>query len=104
MPGIKDNTHAIETRRQHAFENLNKNLKAVQALEVRMDITARWLPGGPEYHEAAKLLHMRKYQRALDVLEGLIFAHVFELSKMNRSQTGKPLFIQPSQLHLNTEC
>lgn len=32
---------------------------------------------------------MRKYQRALDVLEGLIVSRMFELTKMNRSQTGK---------------
>jgi hypothetical protein len=88
-PGAKDNTRIIETRHRHAIENLDKDLKAMQALEVRMDITERWMPASPECHEAAKLLHMRKYQRALNVLEGLVVARVFELSKMNRSQTGK---------------
>ena len=85
-----DNTRVIETRRRHAIENRDKDLSAVQALEVRMGIIERWIPGSPEGNEAAKLLHMRKYQRALDVLEGLVVARVFELSKMNRSQTGKP--------------
>jgi hypothetical protein len=89
-PGVKDNTRAIETRRRHALENLDKDLKTVQVLEVRMEIADRWAPGGPECHEAAKLLHMRKYQRAVDALEGLVVARMFELSKMNRSQTGKP--------------
>jgi hypothetical protein len=54
-----------------------------------MDVTEHWAPRSPECHEAAKLLHMRKYQRALDVLEGLVVAHVFELSKMNHSLSGK---------------
>jgi hypothetical protein len=54
-----------------------------------MDVTEHWAPGSPGCHEAAKLLHMRKYQRALNVLEGL--ARVFELSRMNRSQSGKSL-------------
>jgi hypothetical protein len=56
---------------------------------VRMDVMERWAPRSPECHEAVKLLHMRKYQRALDVLEGLVVARVFELSKMNHSQSGK---------------
>jgi hypothetical protein len=54
-----------------------------------MDVTEHWAPRSPECHETAKLLHMCKYQRALDVLEGLVVAHVFELSKVNRSQSGK---------------
>lgn len=88
-PGVKDNTRVIETRQRHAIENLNKDLNAVQVLEVRMEITERWTPTSPACHEAAQLLHMRKYQRALDAVEGLVVARVFELSKMNRSQTGK---------------
>jgi hypothetical protein len=44
-------------------------------------------------HEAAKLLHMHKYQRALDVLEVLVVAHVFELGCMNHSQTGMVLLL-----------
>jgi hypothetical protein len=32
---------------------------------------------------------MRKYQQALDVLEGLIIARMFKLTKMNQSQTGE---------------
>lgn len=31
----------------------------------------------------------RKYQCALDRLEGLIVAHIFELTKMNRVGTGE---------------
>jgi hypothetical protein len=75
------------------MENRDKNLAAVQALEVQMDLSVCWVNGSPECLEAAKLLYMRKYQRALDVLEGLVVARVFELTKMNRSQTGKPPFI-----------
>jgi len=39
----------------------------------------------------------RRYQRCLDSLEGLVVARMFELKKMNMSQTGmwlsSPLFI-----------
>ena len=54
-----------------------------------MDIATHWVPGSPECLEASKLLYMHKYQWALDVLEGLVVACVFELSKMNCSQTGQ---------------
>lgn len=88
-PGEKDHTLQLETRRRHAIENQNRDLLTVQALELKLELTARWIPGDMQCHETAKLLHMRKYQRALDVLEGLVVAHVFELSKMNCSQTGE---------------
>lgn len=88
VQGLKDNTCIIETRHRHAIKNHNKDLQVVQALEVQMEITERWTPMSPACHEAAQMLRMHKYQRALDVLEGLVVACVFELGKMNRSQTG----------------
>jgi hypothetical protein len=60
----------------------------VQVLELKLDITQRWEPEGEEWQRTGRLVAMRKYQRALDVLEGLIVARMFELTKMNRSQTG----------------
>jgi hypothetical protein len=85
----RDNTRTIETARRHAIENHDRDLRAVQALELKLEITQRWTPGNGEWQEAARLVAMCKYQRALDVLEGLIVARMFELTKMNRSQTGK---------------
>jgi len=35
------------------------------------------------------MVAMRKYQWALDRIEGLIVARMFELMKMNMSQTGE---------------
>lgn len=87
--GQSDHTSKTETTRRHAWETHNINLKAVQALESRLGIHPRWNPESPEWQEAGRLVSMRKYRRALDTLEGLIVARLFELSKMNRSQTGK---------------
>jgi len=64
-------------------------LKAVQALELKLGIEQRWQPQSTEWQSAGKLVAMRKYQRALDILEGLIVSRMFELTKMNRSQTGE---------------
>lgn len=79
----------METKRRHASENLTKDRDAVQALELRLAVVNRWQIGDPEFQEAGKLVSMRKYQRRLDVLEGLVVARIFELTKMNRSHTGK---------------
>ena len=58
-------------------------------LEVQLGIIIWWDLGSLEYEEAAKLVSMCKYQWCLDTLEGLTAACIFELTKMNRSQTGK---------------
>jgi hypothetical protein len=55
---------------------------------VRLGVVERWEPGRPEWQRAGELVSMRRYQRALDHLEGLIVARMFELTKMNMSQTG----------------
>ena len=82
-------TRTIETKRRHALEKHDKDLVAVQALELQLVIGSHWVLGGPESEEARKLVTMRKYQQCLDNLEGLVVAHIFELLKMNRSQTGE---------------
>lgn len=89
VPGTQDLTRPSETKRRHALEKYDKDVDAVHALEVRLAIVDRWVIGGPECVGTAKLVSMRKYQRALDDLEGLVVARIFELTKMNRSQTGK---------------
>ena len=78
----------METARRHAIENHDRDLKAVQALELKLEITKHWAPEDGEWQEAARLVAMCKYKRALDVLEGLIVAQMFKLTKMNQSQTG----------------
>jgi len=82
-------TRKAETARRHALEKYDKTLNTVQALELKLDISERWQPESEEWQCTGRLVAMRKYQRALDVLEGLIVARMCELTKMNRSQTGE---------------
>jgi hypothetical protein len=70
------------------LEEYEKDLKMVQDLEKKLNISVRWEPGNEDWVRTGKLVAMRKYQRALDRLEGLIVARMFELTKMNMSQTG----------------
>ncbi|KAJ7159361.1 hypothetical protein C8R43DRAFT_1086918 [Mycena crocata] len=85
------NTRRIETHRRHAIEVHTKSLAAVQDLELRMGIATRWVRGGPEWVAASVLVGKRRYQRALDQLEGLVIARMFELTKVNMSGTGYKL-------------
>ncbi|KAG1730167.1 hypothetical protein EDD22DRAFT_1011782 [Suillus occidentalis] len=70
------------------LENYEKDLRFVQELECKLSITHRWTPEDPDWQSAGCLVANRKYQRALDTLEGLVVARIFELTKMNRSGTG----------------
>ncbi|KAJ7260849.1 hypothetical protein B0H12DRAFT_1013808 [Mycena haematopus] len=84
-------TRRIEAQRRHAMEAYDKTLAAVQDLEVRLDIEERWVAGDQNWVAAATLVGKRRYQRALDNLEGLIIERMFELSKCNMAGTGKSL-------------
>ncbi|KAJ6459501.1 hypothetical protein DFH09DRAFT_960550 [Mycena vulgaris] len=80
-------TRAIETRRRHAIELVDKARELVQDLEVRLD-TARWEPGSDKWEEVATMVGKRRYQRSLDDLEGLIVARLMELCKCNLAGTA----------------
>ena len=87
----RDTTQVRETERRHALEDRDKILVTVQDLEKKLGIKDRWRPGSVKWSTAADLVGKRTYQRCLDNLEGLIVARMFELTKMNQSQTGESL-------------
>jgi len=98
-----DRTRSLETNRRHALEVRDKNLQIVQDLERKLGVTERWKLGSMEWRAAAKRVAMRKYQCALDNLEQLVVARIFELTKMNMSQTGMKFhlyYYHFSDLHL----
>lgn len=88
-PTARDGTSTIETRRRHIIENREKAAAYVQNLELRLGIPESWTPNSEEFQETARLVAMRDYQRALDTLEGLVVARIFELASMNRAGMGK---------------
>ena len=63
--------------------------KAVQDLETKLEITEQWMPNSADWIETDKMVSMYEYQLALDKLEGLVVAHLFDLTKLNHSGTGK---------------
>ncbi|KAJ7256854.1 hypothetical protein B0H12DRAFT_1015629 [Mycena haematopus] len=84
-------TQRIETQRRHALELHAKTLATVQDLEIRLGIERRWQEEDAEWVAAATMLQSRRYQRAIDELEGLVVARMFELTKVNMSDTGYKL-------------
>lgn len=58
-------------------------------MEVTMGIAACWQPTVAEYKDTLRYLTMRKYCCALDNLQRLVVMRLFELHKLNLSQTGK---------------
>ncbi|KAJ6590434.1 hypothetical protein DFH09DRAFT_1306980 [Mycena vulgaris] len=84
-------TRRIKTQRRHALELQTKILVAVQDLEVRLDVTRRWVPEDEKWAEISVMVRRRRYQHALDHLQGLIISRMFELAKCNMSGTGYKL-------------
>jgi hypothetical protein len=88
--GLPDpQSRGVETARRHAREKHEKDLLTVQQMELKMGIATRWVPDSLEWKAAAEKVSKRQYQRCLDSLEGLIVARMFELTKVNMSQTGE---------------
>ena len=93
--GQCDRTASTETARRHALESKKHDLAAVQILESKLNIAQRWTSDSVEWKQSAEKVSMRRYQRCIDALEGLVVARMFELTKMNMSQTGKSLMFSP---------
>ncbi|KAJ7369220.1 hypothetical protein DFH08DRAFT_619916, partial [Mycena albidolilacea] len=74
--------------RRHAKEKVEKDLESVHALEAQLDVAERWTVESPKWVSTVVEIKKRKYQLTLDALELLIVERIFELTKMNQSQTG----------------
>ncbi|KAJ6469232.1 hypothetical protein DFH09DRAFT_955260 [Mycena vulgaris] len=79
------------TVKRHARENFDKAMTAVQEIERRLEVQTRWTPGSKEWQDAALLAASRRYRLSVNWLETLVVRRLFELTKMNMSQTGYKL-------------
>ncbi|KAL4066600.1 hypothetical protein J3A83DRAFT_4359993 [Scleroderma citrinum] len=80
-------TMRLETAWCHAQENYDKDLAAVQESKLKLEITSHWKPGDTEWQNGGSLVAQHKYQHALNNLESLVMAHIFELRNMNQAGT-----------------
>lgn len=67
----------------------DKSLEVLQRLEGELELDDTWVLGGPEYMRVAEIAKVQVFHNALDKLEGLVIARVFELQKLNQSKTGE---------------
>ena len=75
---------------KHGLDSLLVLQDAVRTMETKLGIKARWTPASPEWKEVDISVAERDYQRAIDRLEGVAVARLFELEKANQASTGKP--------------
>lgn len=95
-PSVKSKN--IETKYRNEQENEQKLIADVQALEQKLGLQSRWLEGSEEWGAAKKLVAEREYRKALDKLEGLLVARIFEMSRLNVAGTGMYLFFDGSDV------
>ncbi|KAJ7309178.1 hypothetical protein DFH08DRAFT_823603 [Mycena albidolilacea] len=74
--------------RCHAQEKMEKDLDRVQELEETLGIVERWTTESPKWTATVEDIKRCKYNIVLNALELLIVERIFELTKMNQSQTG----------------
>ena len=82
-------TKKLETRRRELEETVRRLTTRVIALEVELQISVRWQPGDVQFEETRKYIATRNYQQALGRLQRLVIQRLFELHKLNISQTGE---------------
>ncbi|KAF8166410.1 hypothetical protein K438DRAFT_1775096 [Mycena galopus ATCC 62051] len=84
-------TSRAERARRHAKEKMDRDLDTVQELEEKLEISERWTTESPKWMTTVAEIKQKKYQKALDAVELLVVERIFELTKMNQSQTGYKL-------------
>ncbi|KAF8166947.1 hypothetical protein K438DRAFT_2064966 [Mycena galopus ATCC 62051] len=81
---------AEETDHMEYYQQLvnladRRAVETVQTTEHRLSIEVRWTTEDPEWIQAAELVTMRRYRRAINMLEGLVVKRILELTKVNQS-------------------
>ena len=77
------------TVKRHARENYDKAVDTVHEMELKLEVVERWTPESQQWKDAASLVASRRYRLTVNKLEELVVKRLFELTKMNMSQTGK---------------
>lgn len=80
---------AYERRRRYAIKKHLDKQEEISHLEEKMNIAQTWGKGSAERKEVEGMLRTREYRLAIDKLEELVVCRIFELTKMNMSQTGE---------------
>ncbi|KAJ7357924.1 hypothetical protein DFH08DRAFT_953129 [Mycena albidolilacea] len=83
-PGVLKEDRA----RWRTQEKVEKDLERAEELEEALDVVERWMTESTKWGATVEEIKRRKYAVTLNTLELLIVERIFELTKMNQSQTG----------------
>lgn len=90
-PTERDQTNTLETKVQNEQENQRKLIADIQALEGKLEIFMCWTSECTEWRDAEKSVVEASYWKALDKLEAMLVAQIFEMSRLNIAGTGMSL-------------
>ncbi|KAJ7852886.1 hypothetical protein B0H14DRAFT_3656102 [Mycena olivaceomarginata] len=74
--------------RRHAIEQRNRDIELVEDLEQKLGVETRWTSNSPQWTATDAALKKHKYLDALDEIEQIILARLFEMTKVHQSGTG----------------
>ena len=80
-------TRRLERSRHVLLERIDRLTAEAIAIEDDFNID-RWLPTDEQYMKMVEYINNRQYYRALGKLQRLVVQRLFELHKLNLSQTG----------------
>ncbi|KAF8157444.1 hypothetical protein K438DRAFT_1861564, partial [Mycena galopus ATCC 62051] len=89
VKGSGDNASYTPGGASQSEQKVDGDLDAVQELEEKLEISDRWTTESPKWMTTVAEIKQKKYQRVLDAVDLLVVERMFELTKMNQSQTGK---------------
>lgn len=82
-------TASIEEAARNGLDSLLALQNAARRLEDKLVVTKRWTETCDDWKRVDISIAERDYRKAIDRLEGLVVARLFELSKMNQAGTGE---------------
>ncbi|KAJ8083535.1 hypothetical protein PM082_009409 [Marasmius tenuissimus] len=88
MDTNSQSTLDLERSVRQAQETELTLLGKIHFYETQMKVDKRWEEGSDEWNRAMAMAEMKDYQGAVDKLEALVVARIFELSKMHMAGTG----------------
>ncbi|KAI0674940.1 hypothetical protein C8Q78DRAFT_1075288 [Trametes maxima] len=96
-------TRKVETRRRFLRDRLAVLQLEVATLEIKLGIDIRWQAGDTQYVKVLDYIATRRYQRALGHLQRLVVQRLFELHRLNLSQTAYRVRTHIAK-HLQARC
>jgi hypothetical protein len=90
--------------RRHANEQRNRDIELVEDLEQKLSVETRWTSDSPQWTATDAALKKHKYLDALDEIEQIILARLFEMTKVHQSGTGRCLNSQDGYVRTKGYC